>query len=88
MIGTEARTTNGGTTGTNETRHVASTAAARLGGPLENARSRDTASEAETDVGPRADFNNQTVVGSGAAATVRRMQASGSVFAVWGRTFG
>jgi hypothetical protein len=55
MIGTEARTTDGGTTGTNETRHDASTAAERLGGPLEDAQSRDTASEAETDIGRRAD---------------------------------
>ena len=55
MIGTEARTTDGGTTGTNGTRHNDSTAAERLGGPLEDAQSRDTASEAETDVGGRAD---------------------------------
>ena len=51
----DARTTDGGTTGTNETRHDASTAAERLGGPLEDEQSRDTASEAETDVGRRAD---------------------------------
>jgi len=55
MIGTEARTTDGGTTGTNLTRHDASTAAERLGGPLEDEQSRDTASEAETDIGGRAD---------------------------------
>jgi hypothetical protein len=55
MSGTEARTTDGGATGTNETRHDASTAAERLGGPLEDEQSRDTASEAETDVHPRAD---------------------------------
>ena len=55
MIGTEARTTDGGTTDTNETRHDASTAAERLGGPPEDEQSRDTASEAETDVGRRAD---------------------------------
>lgn len=78
MIGTEARTMNGGTTGANETRHVAITAAERLGGPLENEQSRDTTSEAETDVGPRADFNIRTGVGSGAAAMVLTMQASGS----------
>jgi hypothetical protein len=55
MSGTEARPTDGGRTGTNETRHDATTAAERLGGPLENEQSRDTASEAETDVGRRAD---------------------------------
>ena len=55
MIGTEARTTDGGTTGTNETRHDASKEAERLGGPLEDAHGRDTASEAETDIGRRAD---------------------------------
>ena len=55
MSGTEARTTDGGTTGTNETRHDASTAAERLGGPVEDEQSRDTASEAETDIDRRAD---------------------------------
>jgi hypothetical protein len=55
MIGTEARTMDGGTTGTNETRHDASTAAERLDGPLEDAQGRDTANDAETDVGGRAD---------------------------------
>jgi hypothetical protein len=55
MSGTKARTTDGGTTGTNETRHDAITAAERLGEPLEDEQSRDTASEAETDVGRRAD---------------------------------
>jgi hypothetical protein len=55
MSGTEARTTDGGTTGTAETRHDASTVAERLGGPLDDEQSRDTASEAETDVGRRAD---------------------------------
>jgi hypothetical protein len=55
MSGTKARTRDGGTTGTNETRHNASTAAERLGGPLVDEQSSDTASEAETDVGRRAD---------------------------------
>jgi hypothetical protein len=55
MSGTKARTTDGRTTGTNGTRHDASTAAERLGGPLKDEQSRDTASEAETDVGRRAD---------------------------------
>jgi len=54
MISTEARTTDGGTTGTIETRQDASTAA-EVGGPLEEERSRDTASEAETDAGRGAD---------------------------------
>jgi hypothetical protein len=55
MSSTAARTTNGGTTDTNETSHDASTAAERLGWPLVGEQSRDTASEAETDVGRRAD---------------------------------
>jgi hypothetical protein len=55
MSGTKTRTTDGGTTGTNATRHDASTAAERLGWPLKDDQSRDTASEAETDVGRRAD---------------------------------
>ena len=55
MSVTEARTTGGGTTGINETGYDASTAAERPGWPLEDEQSRDTASEAETDVGRRAD---------------------------------
>ena len=55
MSSTEARTTGGETTDTTETREVASSAAERLGGPLDDERTRDTASEAETDVGRRAD---------------------------------
>ena len=55
MSGTEVRITDGGTTGINETRYDASTAAEWLGGPLEDEQSRDTASQAETDVGRRAD---------------------------------
>ena len=54
MSGTEARTTDGGTTGTSETRNDASTAAERLGAPLEDEQRRDTASEAEIDVGRQA----------------------------------
>ena len=49
----EARTTEGRTTGTNETRN-ASTSAERLGVPLADEPSRDTASEAEIDVGRQA----------------------------------
>jgi hypothetical protein len=55
MSGTEARTTDGETTDTTETREVASSAAERLGGPLADERTHDTASEAETDIGRRAD---------------------------------
>ena len=55
MSGTEARTSDGGTTGTTETRPDASTAAERLGAPLQDEQSRETASEAEIDVGRRAD---------------------------------
>ena len=55
MSGTEVRIRDGGTTGTNETRYDASTAAEWPGGPLEDEQSRDTASEAATEVGRRAD---------------------------------
>ena len=55
MSSTEARTTDGGETGPIETRDDASSAAERLGGPLEGEQRRDRASEAETDVGRRAD---------------------------------
>jgi hypothetical protein len=55
MSVTEARTMDGGTTGINETGYDASSAAERLGWPLVDEQSRDMASEAETDVGGRAD---------------------------------
>jgi hypothetical protein len=55
MSGTEARTTDGGTTGTKETRHDASAAAEWLGRPLDNEQTRGTANEAETDIGRQAD---------------------------------
>jgi hypothetical protein len=55
MSGTEARTTDGRTTGTTESRDDASSAAERLGGPLEGEQSADTTSEAQTDVDRRAD---------------------------------
>ena len=54
MSSTKARATDGGTTGTNETRQDASTAAEQ-GGPLKDEKSRDTANEAKIDVGRRAD---------------------------------
>jgi hypothetical protein len=61
MSGTEATTTDGEATGTTETRNDASSAAERLGGPIEDEQSRDeqshdTVSEAEADVGRRADM--------------------------------
>jgi hypothetical protein len=54
MSGTEARTRDGGTTGTNETRNDASTAAERPGAPVEDEQRSDTASEAEIDDGRQA----------------------------------
>jgi hypothetical protein len=55
MSGTEARITDGGTTGANEISHDASTPDEWLRWPLEHEQSRDTASEAATEVGRRAD---------------------------------
>ena len=55
MSGTKARTTDGGTIGTIETSHDASTAAEWLGWPLVDEQRRETASEAATEVGRRAD---------------------------------
>jgi hypothetical protein len=48
MSGTEARATDSGTTDTTETRDDASSAAERLGGPIEAEQSPDTARRAET----------------------------------------
>ena len=75
MSGTEARTTDGGTTGTTETRDDASSAAERLGGPLEHEPSRDTASEAEADIGRRAD----TTAGEGERSSDAATQAETDV---------
>jgi hypothetical protein len=47
MSGTEATTTDDGTTGTTETRDDAGSAAERLGGPLEDEQSRDEQSRDE-----------------------------------------
>src|SRR5688500_11224808 len=55
MSGTEVRTADGGTTDTIEIRHDAGAAAERLGWPLMDGQSRNTASEVEIDVGRRAD---------------------------------
>ena len=48
MSSTEARTTGGETTDTTETGEVASSAAERLGGPIEDEQSPDIARRAET----------------------------------------
>jgi hypothetical protein len=56
MSGTEARTTDGGATGTTETRDDASSAAERLGGPIEDERGPDTARRAETSDDRQADW--------------------------------
>ena len=65
MSSTEATTTGGETTDSTETREVASSAAERLGGPRDDEQTRETASEAETDVGRRA----ETTVGEGQRST-------------------
>jgi hypothetical protein len=75
MSGTEARTTDGGATDTTKIRDDAGSAAERLGGPLEDEQSRDTASEAETDVGRRAD----TTVGEGERSSDRASEAETDV---------
>ncbi len=56
MSETDARTTDGGTIGTTETRGDASTAAERLGGPIEGEQRPDTASDADTSVDRGADI--------------------------------
>ena len=65
MSSTEATTTGGETTDSTKTREVASSAAERLGGPRDDEQTRETASEAETDVGRRA----ETTVGEGQRST-------------------
>jgi hypothetical protein len=55
MSSTEARTTDGETTDTTETREVASSAAERLGGPIEDEQSPDIARRAETAADRQAD---------------------------------
>ena len=50
MNSTEATTTDGGTTRTAEARGDSTSAAERLGGPIEDEQSPDTARRAETDV--------------------------------------
>ncbi len=55
MSGTEARTTDGETTDTTETREDAGSAAERLGGPIEDEQSPDIARRAETGDDRQAD---------------------------------
>jgi hypothetical protein len=50
MSSTEAQTTDGGTTRTPEAREDSTSAAERLGGPIEDEQSPDTARRAETEV--------------------------------------
>jgi hypothetical protein len=54
-MSTEATTTNGGTSGTPQKRDDASSAAERLGGPIEDEQSPDTASRTETSDDPQTD---------------------------------
>jgi hypothetical protein len=56
MSETDARTTDGGTIGTTETRGDASTAAERLGGPIEGEQRPDTASDADTSLDREVDI--------------------------------
>jgi hypothetical protein len=76
MSGTEARTTDGRTTGTIEIRHDVGTAAGRLGWPLMDERSRDAASEAETDISGRADSTAGEGVRSPDTATEAQTDAN------------
>ena len=55
MSSTEATTTDGGTTGTPQTRNDASSAAERLGGPIEDEPRQDTARRAEPGTERQAD---------------------------------
>jgi hypothetical protein len=55
-MSTEATTTDGGTSGSPRKRDVASSAAERLGGPIEDEQSPDTARRAETGDDRQADM--------------------------------
>jgi hypothetical protein len=74
MSSTEAITTYGGTTDINDTGHDASTAAERLGWPLQDEHGRNTASEADIDVGRRAD----STAGDGERSTDKATEAHSS----------
>jgi hypothetical protein len=63
MSSTEATTTDGGSTRTPEARGDSTSAAERLGGPIEDEQSPDTARRAETDV----DRGTDTAVDEGEA---------------------
>jgi hypothetical protein len=76
MSGIEARTMDGGTTGSDATTHDTSTGIARLGWPLVDERSRDTASEAETDLGRGADSTAGEGVRSPDTATEAQTDAN------------
>jgi hypothetical protein len=75
MSSTEARTTDSDTTDTTETRDDASTAAERLGGPLEGEQSPDTARRAETSDDRQADTTAGEGERSSDAATEARTDA-------------
>ena len=77
MSGTESITTDGGTTGTTETRDDASSAAERLGGPIEDEQSPDTARRAETDV------DRQTDTSGGQRATLIEPERAESYNSRW-----
>jgi hypothetical protein len=79
MSGTQVRTTDGGTTDTIEIRHDAGAAAERLGWPLMDGQSRDMASEAEIDVGRRADSTAGEGERSTDTATEAQSSADGQV---------
>ena len=71
MSSTEARTTDGGTTGTTESRDDASSAAERLGGPIEDEPRQDTARRAE----PGTDRQADAFAGEGEPGTDTARQA-------------
>ena len=72
MSSTEATTTDGGSTRTPEARDDSTSAAERLGGPIEDEQGQDTARRAETDV----DRGTDTAVdeGEGTAEAARRSE--------------
>jgi hypothetical protein len=71
MSSTEAPTTDGGTTRTPQARDDSSSAAERLGGPIEDEQSADTARRAETDVDRPTDTAGE---GEQSAETARRSE--------------
>jgi hypothetical protein len=71
MSSTEAPATDGGTTRTPQARDDSSSAAERLGGPIEDEQSPDTARRAETDVDRPTDTAGE---GERSAETARRSE--------------